>query len=71
MPAFAWINAYDDAIRESDPARQNTLAGLAVNECTRRLSQVSLLSPSEELDYLRIALADLKVVLHLSRKYGT
>ena len=71
MPAFIWTHAWSDAIREVDPARQMIPAGLALNECTNRLSQLGLLPTCEEHESLRTALEDLKVMAHLNRKYGT
>jgi hypothetical protein len=70
MPDFAWSNAYEDAIRETDSIRQILLAGAALDECSRRLLQADLPTHYGERELLRTALADLKLMLYLNRKYG-
>jgi len=67
---FAWSNAYKDAIRETDSIRQILLAGVALNECSRRLLQADLPTHFGERELLRTALADLKLMVYLNRKYG-
>jgi hypothetical protein len=69
MRSFFWTGVYHDAIHETDPVRQNSLTGLAIHECTRRLLQVSLLPTCQERQHLYTALSDLRIILFLNRKY--
>ena len=71
MEQYPWSKSYREALRESGPTGRIMRINLAVNECLRSLLEIGV-DPERRAEQKEIfcALNDLRVLIHLHRKYA-
>ena len=71
MELYHWSKSYREALRESEQTARMMRISLAVNECLRSLLDIGI-DPERRGEQKEIlcALNDLRVLIHLHRKYA-
>ena len=71
MGEYQWSKSYREALRESGPAERVMRINVAANECLRTLLDIGV-DPERRAEQKEIlcALNDLRVLIHLHRKYA-